>query len=62
MPLIPPNPTLNLAVTHNSARGVARREVLLLLVQALCRDLKHPARLPRVGHLLLTPELIAPTA
>jgi hypothetical protein len=62
MPLIPQDPTLSLAVTLNSARGIARRKVLLLLVRALYRARKHLARSPRVGHLLLTLGLIAPTA
>jgi hypothetical protein len=62
MPLIPQNPTLNLAVTRNSALEVASREVLLPLVQVLYRARKHLARSPRVGHLLLTRALIAPTA
>jgi len=59
MPLILQDRTPNPGVT---APGIANLVALLPPPQDLHIILRHPAKLPQVAHLLLTPGLIAPIA
>jgi hypothetical protein len=62
LPSIPQDRTPSPEVIHNTAPEIAKRVALLRLPQDLHTTLGHPAKLPPVTRLLLTPGLTARTA